>query len=150
MGGFALFEDGIYMHTLEDSDKDEEAIQEKIRGQIEFQKWVGDSLIQYVFAKLDTTEQQRERTEQSPQESGPDDHSPSADPPDCEDRIQATDGPQSENSLPSGECTCLLEVLIQRKYIEITEDEITAKSKRDFLTELSDKLLGSSFNVSHV
>ncbi|THU76971.1 hypothetical protein K435DRAFT_894760 [Dendrothele bispora CBS 962.96] len=36
---------------------------------------------------------------------------------------------------PSSEATCLLEFLIQHKYIEITEDEIIAKSKSDFLTK---------------
>ncbi|THU84080.1 hypothetical protein K435DRAFT_620228, partial [Dendrothele bispora CBS 962.96] len=31
--------------------------------------------------------------------------------------------------------TCLLELLIQHKYIDITEDEITARSETDFLTK---------------
>ncbi|THV00499.1 hypothetical protein K435DRAFT_657092, partial [Dendrothele bispora CBS 962.96] len=37
---------------------------------------------------------------------------------------------------PPSEATCLLELLIQHKYIDITEDEITARSKTDFLTKL--------------
>ncbi|THU84845.1 hypothetical protein K435DRAFT_970990 [Dendrothele bispora CBS 962.96] len=129
MGGFALFEDGRYMYTLEDSDGFRAVCrhmvsESDIRNQIEFQNSKG------------------EKTKQPPQEGRPEDyHSQSEDPLHPDNSTQGADAPQSEStplSGPSGELSeakCLVEYLIQHKYIDITEDEITARSKTDFLTK---------------
>ncbi|THU87507.1 hypothetical protein K435DRAFT_969862 [Dendrothele bispora CBS 962.96] len=125
MGGFALFEDNKYICTLEDNTQyeEDETIKEHIRRQIEFEN------------------SQLGRTEQPTHNGKPEDyHFLSGDPPDSEDRAQVVDSTvQSESTSLSKECSsekmCLLEFLIQHKYIDITEDEITARSKTDFLTK---------------
>ncbi|THU96291.1 hypothetical protein K435DRAFT_893053, partial [Dendrothele bispora CBS 962.96] len=83
MGGFALFEDGKYMYTLEDSD-----------------------VFRTIF---------RLRMEES----------------NIRDQIEFQNSPSGQPSEPK----CLVEFLIQHKYIDISENEITAKSKTDFLTK---------------
>ncbi|THU93812.1 hypothetical protein K435DRAFT_757137 [Dendrothele bispora CBS 962.96] len=122
MGGFALFEDGRYRCTLEDSNesnKEHQVIKENIQCQIEIRN------------------SQRKRTEQPSQQSKPEEHySPYGDPPDSEDSTQGTDASRFESTSLSKEDApeiYLLEFLIQHKYIEITENEITAKAKTDFL-----------------
>ncbi|THU93039.1 hypothetical protein K435DRAFT_967452 [Dendrothele bispora CBS 962.96] len=126
MGGFTLFENDKYLCTLKDAntfdDEKDRIIRGKIQRQIEFENSQG------------------ERIEQPVQNSKPEDrpsHSSSEDPLDSEDSAQDT--PQSEDTPlteeRSSQATCLLEFLIQHDYINITQDEITARSKTDFLTK---------------
>ncbi|THU93045.1 hypothetical protein K435DRAFT_670963, partial [Dendrothele bispora CBS 962.96] len=86
MGGFALFEDGQYVYTLEDSDE---------------------------FRSLRRSGVQIEESN-------------------IRDQIESQNLSSGEPSEPK----CLVEFLIQHKYIDITEDDITARSKTDFLTKV--------------
>ncbi|THU80829.1 hypothetical protein K435DRAFT_972603 [Dendrothele bispora CBS 962.96] len=131
MGGFALFEDGRYKCTLADKDEFELFMISGV--QIEEQN---------IRHQIESQNSQGEKTKRSPEGGRPEDYnSQSGDPLHPDDSTQDADAPQSESvplSVPSGEpseATCLLEFLIQHKYIEITEDEINAKSKTDFLTK---------------
>ncbi|THU87511.1 hypothetical protein K435DRAFT_762567 [Dendrothele bispora CBS 962.96] len=131
MGGFALFEDGKYVYTLEDSDK----FRSLSRSGVQIEE-------SYLRHQIESQNLQGEKPKQPSQEDRPGDyHSQSRDFPDPDDSTQLTHAPQSEStplSESSGEPSepkCLAEFLIQHKYIDITEDEINDKSKTDFLTK---------------
>ncbi|THU75991.1 hypothetical protein K435DRAFT_974620 [Dendrothele bispora CBS 962.96] len=171
MGGFALFEDGKYKYTLEDSDE----FRSLSRSGVQIEE-------PNIRRQIESQNSQGEKTKQPSQEGRPEDYNlPSQDPPHPDDGTQGADAPQSESTplsepsgepspeatedyhsqagdppdpddstqgadaesvplakpsgKPSPEAKCLLELLIQHKYIDITKDEITAKSKADFLTK---------------
>ncbi|THU80826.1 hypothetical protein K435DRAFT_844962 [Dendrothele bispora CBS 962.96] len=134
MGGFALFEDGKYVYTLEDSN--------------EFRPlrtiWEPGARIDEwnLRHQIESQNSQGEKTRRPSQEGRLEDcNSQSGGPPDPDDSTQDADAPQSESAPLSesseepSEPRCLVEFLIQHKYIDITEDEITARSKTDFLTK---------------
>ncbi|KAF5339510.1 hypothetical protein D9758_016368 [Tetrapyrgos nigripes] len=151
MGGFALYDGEKYLSTLEDKEwftEMERAAAIKIDGELEdkfIEGYLKEEAEQLIFTQGKRAGGEGEQTGRRRRKSvlpglGPRTNRPGVQGATRkEERLVIKEGKESVGSivyrLPNGSASCLLELLLIKKLISVTEDEIQDRGKRDTLSK---------------